>query len=77
MMNWFLNITLFVMMPLAFMHAGSSLMLWLIAKPDKQHPLNPKTFRRTLAVLVGSFGGLAWSVWTIILIIGLLRKGAG
>ena len=76
-MNGFLKITLFVIMPLAFMHAGTSLMLSVIARADKKHPLNPRALRRDLAILVGSIGGLAWSAEALFLIMALLRKDGG
>jgi hypothetical protein len=76
-MNGFLKITLFVIMPLAFMHAGTSLMLALIARPDKKHPLNPRALRRDAAIIIGAFGGLTWAGQALFLIIALLRKDGG
>ena len=53
-----------------FMDGGCRLLLLLIAKPDRKHPLNPQSARRTFAVVPGGFGGVA--LWTTIVFFGWL-----
>ena len=68
---------------LVFMQGGCKRLLRLLGKPDKKHPLNPRTYRKTFAIVLGGFGGFAlwnaitfyaWLIWRAHII---SKTGAG